>query len=65
MLTFRLVQCASTVTVFGYWVLRALMNPFHLHPTMLVAAGLMLVVSEVSYRAGLSARDEKQLQRNR
>lgn len=56
-MNFRSIQALTTGTAFLYWVVRFAQNPMHLHPTMLAGALAVLIVSEVSYRAGKLEKD--------
>ena len=58
---FRIVQGLTLSTMFGYWVVRFVTHPHHLHLSMLIMMGVAAALSEVSYRAGKAEAKQKQL----
>ena len=55
---FRVVQSLSVAVPFFQWVVKTVSHP-KLHPTMLLMAMFIGVVSEVSYRLGRQSIAEK------
>lgn len=58
-MTFRIFQALTGGGAFFYWFIRFLTNPTRLHPTMLMAAFAVLLVSELSYQAGKLEKDSR------
>ncbi len=49
---FRTIQSTTSAVMFGYWLVRLVTHPNHLHLSMLVMGAVALVISELGYRAG-------------
>ena len=49
---FRLLQILSVMSSLLFWVIKMISSPRHLHMTMLISTVIILLVSEISYRAG-------------
>jgi hypothetical protein len=56
---FRNIQFLSIATILGYWGVRFITHPHHLHLSMLLMAAITLAVSEVSYAAGKAESKKK------
>ncbi len=52
LMKFRSIQGLTFGTMFGYWVIRLVTHPNHLHLSMLVMGAVALAISELGYRAG-------------
>jgi len=59
MLKFKSIQALTVVIMTSYWGVRLITHPHHLHLTMLLFAGLALVLSELGYRAGQKESENK------
>jgi hypothetical protein len=57
---FRSVQAVTFGTMFGYWVVRLVTHPNHLHLSMLVMGAVALAISELGYRAGKKEAADKE-----
>jgi hypothetical protein len=57
---FRTVQGLTFGTMLGYWVVRLVTHPNHLHVSMLAMAVLAVVISEVGYRAGKAEKEDSE-----